>query len=74
LEIPAEFKRISNRVLAILIAALALLVLAAVGEYWLLAARSASAAHGSLRPVAMTNCQVATSPAAQPNPIFGPAP
>lgn len=71
MEVTAEFTRISNRVLAVAVAALAVLVLAAGGGYWLLAARSASAAHGFLQPAAMTTCQVATSPAAQPDPDTG---
>jgi hypothetical protein len=74
-EVPVEFRRISDRVLAVAVAALAVFVLAAVGGYWLLAARSASAAHSSAQAPAITACQVATtSSAAQPNPIFGPVP
>jgi hypothetical protein len=73
-EVPAEFTRISDRVLAVAVAVLAVIVLAAAGGYWLLGARSASAAHSFVQPAAITTCQGATSFAAQPNPIFGPVP
>lgn len=74
MEVPVEFKRISNRMLVIAVAALAALELAVGGSYWLLAGHSASAAHNSLQSAAVTGCQAATSSASQPNPDSGLAP
>lgn len=74
MEVPRELTRISNRVLAVAVAALAVLVLAAGGGYWQLASHFASAGHGSFQPAATTSCQAATSTAAQPNPDSGLAP
>ena len=68
-----RFIGIPDRLIAAAVVLFAVLLLAAVGGYWLGASRTASASSAP-RAVASTTCQLPTSQVSQPNPDSGLAP